>query len=236
MDKQICAIVPLKAHSERIPRKNFREFNGQPLFHWILYTLDNVKEIETILIDTDSPEVAESAPSLVDCTVVDRPERLQGDRVAMNDILLYDVEQVNADYYLQTHCTNPLLQPGTISEALKSFLDAPDHNSLFSVTPMQTRLWDEQTEPINHERDRLLPTQELPMVYEENSNLYIFSQDSLERRENRIGDDPLMFPIDPEEAVDIDEMIDFNIAEFLHHDMYGSEPTDEDLVAVWEKR
>jgi CMP-N-acetylneuraminic acid synthetase len=154
----------------------------------------------------------------------------------MNDILLYDVKQVNADYYLQTHCTNPLLQPGTISEALTSFLDAPDHDSLFSVTPMQTRFWNEHTEPINHERDQLLPTQELPTIYEENSNLYIFSQESLERRENRIGDDPLMFPIDPKEAVDIDEMIDFKTAEFIHRDTYGDEPTNEDLASVWAEK
>ena len=29
----------------------------------------------------------------------------------MNDILLHDVAQVDADLYLQTHSTNPLLRP-----------------------------------------------------------------------------------------------------------------------------
>lgn len=224
MTDKVTALVPIKAHSERVPRKNFRDFNGRPLYHWILATLEATEVIDKIVINTDSREIMEEAADIFNVEIIERPQHLRGDEVPMNDIILYDVGQVKSDIYLQTHCTNPLLEPATITEAVERFREADEHDSLFSVTPLQTRLWNEEVEPINHSRDELLPTQELPPVYEENSNIYLFTQESVERRQNRIGDNPMIFEMEAEEAVDIDEFIDFKVAEFLHMDTYGEEP------------
>jgi CMP-N-acetylneuraminic acid synthetase len=135
----------------------------------------------------------------------------------MNDVLLYDVGQVKADFYLQTHSTNPLLRLETIHQAVEQFLaDYPMYDSLFSVTRLQTRLWDGLARPVNHNPAILLRTQDLPPIYEENSCLYLFTRDSLRERHNRIGERPLMFEVDPLEALDIDVALDFEIAEFLY--------------------
>lgn len=225
---RLVALLPMKGHSERVPNKNLREFNGRPLCHWMLNTLDAVPVVDEVVVDTDSAEIAEAARRF-DATVLDRPEELRGDHVPMNEIILHDIARVDADHCLQTHCTNPLLRPETISEAIAAFREG-DGDSLFSVTPLQTRLWDADGEPINHERDELKRTQDLPPVYEENSNLYLFTRESVERRENRIGDDPEMFPMEASEAIDIDEMVDFRIAEMLHRDRYGEEPSLEVVV------
>jgi CMP-N-acetylneuraminic acid synthetase len=229
MSEAITAFVPMKGHSERVPRKNFRDFNGKPLFHWILEALNRTESVDRTVVDTDAERIAEEASERFGADIIDRPEHLRGDEVSMNRILLHDVEETEADVYLQTHCTNPLLRPTTIDEAVDAFLADDEHDSLFSATPLQTRLWDEEVTPVNHERDRLLPTQELPLLYEENSNIYLFTQDSIERRENRIGDDPGIFEMDRREAVDIDEMIDFEFDEFLHQREYGTEPTFEEV-------
>ena len=134
----------------------------------------------------------------------------------MNEILAYDTEQVSADFYLQTHSTNPLLRPQTISAAIQALLfNYPMYDSLFSVTRLQTRLWDQLGRAINHNAAILLQTQDLPPVYEENSCLYIFTRQTLLARRNRLGERPLMYPIDPAEAWDIDEELDFEIVNFL---------------------
>ena len=87
----------------------------------------------------------------------------------MNDVLLYDVTQVESDFYLQTHSTNPLLSTETITRAIHLFLDNyPSYDSLFSVTRIQTRLWDSMGRAINHNPAILLRTQDLQPVYEEN--------------------------------------------------------------------
>jgi CMP-N-acetylneuraminic acid synthetase len=123
---------------------------------------------------------------------------------------------VEADFYLQTHTTNPLLTSPTISRAIEEFSERyPAYDSLFSVTRMQTRLWDQLGRAINHNPAVLLQTQDLPPVYEENSCLYIFSRQTLMARRNRLGQRPWMFEIEASEAWDIDEEIDFDMVEFL---------------------
>ena len=61
----------------------------------------------------------------------------------------------------------------------------------------------------------LIQTQDLPPVYEENSCIYIFTLENLSRRRTRIGEKPFMFEIKAAEAWDIDDELDFAVAEFL---------------------
>jgi CMP-N-acetylneuraminic acid synthetase len=214
---KIVALVPMRHHSQRVPGKNYRSLAGKPLYQHILATLLAVPELTEILVDTDSPQImAGLRQDFPQVKAVDRPEPLRADTISMNEILLYDTSQVDADFYLQTHSTNPLLRPETISTAIQTFLsDFPVHDSLFSVTRLHSRLYDQQGRPLNHDPKVLLQTQDLPPVYEENSCIYIFSRENLVRRRNRLGEKPLMFEIDASEAWDIDEEIDFAITDFL---------------------
>lgn len=216
----IAALVPMRHESERVPGKNYRAFAGEPLYRRIVRSLLDCPMISQVLINTDSPVIMEDARRLFpQVRVIERPDSLRGGNVPMNDILLYDVQQVSADYYLQTHSTNPLLRSETIARAIESFLHQyPIHDSLFSVTRVQSRLWDGLARAVNHNPAVLLRTQDLPPIYEENSCLYLFTRSNLEQRHNRIGERPLMFEIDSTESWDIDEEPDFRVAEFLYRD------------------
>jgi CMP-N-acetylneuraminic acid synthetase len=213
----IVALVPMRHHSQRVPGKNYRPLAGKPLFHHILETLLAVPAIDRVVVDTDSEPVMDGLrrdfPQVV---IINRPESLRADDVPMNDILLHDTGQVQADFYLQTHSTNPLLRAGTVSRAIETFLAAyPAKDSLFSVTRLQTRLYDQHGRAINHDPSVLIQTQDLPPVYEENSCLYLFTRQNLLVRHHRIGAHPILFEIDPAEAWDIDEELDFAITDFL---------------------
>lgn len=213
----ITALVPMRHHSQRVPGKNYRLLAGKPLYQHIIGTLLAVPRINQILVDTDSQLIINGLhQNFPQVKVIERPDTLRADTISMNEILLYDTAQVEADFYLQTHSTNPLLRPETISKAIQTLLaDYPTHDSLFSVTRLQTRLYDQYGHALNHDPNILLRTQELPPVYEENSCLYIFTGANLARRRNRLGERPLMFEIDADEAWDIDEELDFAITGFL---------------------
>jgi CMP-N-acetylneuraminic acid synthetase len=223
MTQKMIALVPMRHHSIRVPGKNYRPLAGKPLFHHILTTLLAVPELDAILVDTDSPFILadiEANFSTVDTLL--RPEALRGDGVPMNEILLHDTAAIEGHFYLQTHSTNPLLRAETISHAIQTFFaNIPEYDSLFGVTRIQTRLWDQLGRPINHNPDVLLRTQDLPPVYEENSCLYIFERETLVSRRNRLGYRPLMFEIPASEAWDIDEELDFTVAETIYHQMHG---------------
>lgn len=214
---KIAALVPMRHHSERVSEKNYRPCGGQPLFHHILQTLLVTPEIDTIVVDTDSEVItADLRRNFSSVEILARPEHLRAGAVPMNEVLLHDTAQVQADFYLQTHSTNPLLKSETISTAVNTFLENyPTYDSLFSVTRLQTRLWDQLGRPVNHNPGVLLRTQDLPPIYEENSCLYIFTRRILETRRNRLGERPYLFEVDSTEAWDIDEELDFKIVAFL---------------------
>lgn len=214
---KLAALVPMRHHSQRVPGKNYRPLAGKPLYQHILETLRSVPEIEAVIVDTDSEPVMEGVRRLFpDVKLIHRPEHLRADDIPMNDILLHDTAQVQADFYLQTHSTNPLLKPETISRAIQLLItNYPKYDSLFSVTRLQTRLYFQDGRAINHNPLELIQTQDLPPVYEENSCIYIFTRENLERKHHRIGDKPLMFEIPADEAWDIDEELDFEICDFL---------------------
>lgn len=216
---KLAALVPMRHHSQRIPGKNYRSLAGKPLFHYIIEALLAVPEINQIIVDTDSePIISGLQKHFSKVKVLHRPDTLCADDIPMNDILLYDTSQIQADFYLQTHSTNPLLRSGTVSRAIQTFLaDYPEHDSLFSVTRLQTRLYDQYGRAMNHDPAVLIQTQDLPPVYEENSCLYLFTRENLLQRHHRIGKNPLMFEIDPGEAWDIDEEFDFAVTDFLMH-------------------
>ncbi len=213
----VVAFMPIRHSSERVPGKNYRDLDGAPLFHHMVRTLSACPEVRRVAIDTDSPTVAaQCAEHFPDVEVIDRPEHLLGGDVPMTEILRHDASVVDSDWYLQTHSTSPLLRSSTISAglaALEAALDA--HDSLFSVTRLQTRLYDAEFAPVNHDPAVLLRTQDLPPLYEENSGMYVFSREQIAAG-RRFGDRPLLFEIDPLEATDIDEEPDFVLAEALH--------------------
>lgn len=222
---KIAALVPMRHNSVRVPMKNYRQLAGKPLYQHILSTLLQCPEISEVVVDTDSPVIMEGVRTqFPQVRVLARPEHLTADTVPMNEILMYDTSQVAADFYLQTHSTNPLLRPESISRAVRTFVDLyPTYDSLFSVTRVQTRFWDALARPVNHNPAILLRTQDLPPLYEENSCLYLFSQQTLAQHRTRIGERPYMFEIERTEAQDIDEESDFLIADLLLADRLKSE-------------
>jgi len=216
---KVLALLPMKGHSERVPNKNMRLFNGRPLYHCIAQVLQESSLVNVFVIDTDSDMIAEDAVKhFSKARVVKRPDALCGDLVPMNDIIAHDIFLHEAEHYLQTHSTNPLLTVSTLNLAIHKYFSSLDVcDSLFSVTRLQTRLYWESGKPVNHNPLELLRTQDLPPLFEENSNFYLFSKSSFTAAGNkRIGLAPQMFEVNKLEAVDIDEEEDFRIAELLY--------------------
>ena len=220
---KIAALLPMKGNSERVPNKNLKYFNGQPLFHRIMETLTNSKFIDKVIINTDSDQIKKNALDNFGekVKIIDRPKSIQGDFVSMNEIINFDLQELNTDFhFLQTHSTNPLLTTATLDKAICKYfeiIETGNYDSLFSVTRFQTRFYWRSGEPVNHNPDVLIRTQDLPVMYEENSNIYIFSKDSFYNNEKkRIGRNPFLFEIDKIESIDIDEPQDFIIAKKLY--------------------
>jgi len=207
----------MKAHSERVKGKNFRDLAGKPLFRWILDSLLDIDEISQVVINTDARHIlAENGLTESDRVQIrDRRADLCGDFVSMNRILEDDINHVAADLYVMTHTTNPLVTSETICRGLAELEAAPEKDSLFTVNRIQTRFYREDTSPVNHDPNNLLRTQDLEPWFEENSCLYYFTKDSFVKTQARIGEHPMMMVTPPLESLDIDEPHDWEMVSAL---------------------
>ena len=217
---KVIALMPMKANSERVKGKNFRDFSGKPLFRWMLDTLKSVSEVDALVMNTDAREILSENGLLEDDFVIirDRKPELCGDFVSTNLIIGDDIRNIDADIYLMTHTTNPLLSKESIKAAISQFknaLESRKADSLFTVNKVQERFYDADVKALNHDPDNLIRTQDLKPWYQENSNLYLFTKDSFSRTKARIGKNPMMLETAPFESTDIDTPDDWDLGEVL---------------------
>tara|TARA_B100000900_G_scaffold141547_1_gene119979 strand:- start:18223 stop:18900 length:678 start_codon:yes stop_codon:yes gene_type:complete len=217
---KVVALLPMKANSERVIGKNFRNFAGKPLFRWMLDKLIEMPEIDQIIINTDARDILnehglnESAKVLIR----DRAPEICGDFVSMNKVINDDINNIESDIFLMTHTTNPMLTKDSIVKAIHKFKESLIKglaDSLFTVDRTHDRFYDSNALPLNHDPNKLLRSQDLEPWYKENSNLYLFTKKSFIKTGSRIGSQPTMFETSPYESLDIDTPFDWDLAETM---------------------
>lgn len=221
MKEKIVALVPMRGNSERVPQKNIKIFNGKPLYHHILNTLESTDDIAHIYVDTDCSQIAQEVKQhSCKITVIMRPNNLNGGKTSIEKIIENDIKQIpDADIFFQTHTTNPLLTEKSISNAISTFQNYNKADSLFSITEHYKKFFNKNLDPINHNPNKLIRTQDLEPLIEQNGAIYIFTRDSFLLNKKRIGLKPITFKLDPYESLSIDTSEDFYVAETLHRHM-----------------
>jgi len=231
-EQQVIAIVPMRHYSQRVPEKNYRKLGDVPLYCHIIDTLSQCPEISLIVVETDSKVIKEGVKQRYQTSdskiiLLDRPEKIRGVNVSMNQILVNTVHRLKIiklikdhtnPIIFQTHVTNPFLSVATIRAAIEDYQDiSPDEDvTMMSVTKYQKRLWTQAYEPINHRLNDLVQTQDLAPIFEENSNFYMFRATNLLKNNNRIGNTKKFYQMEVLEAWDIDTEDDFQIAQAIH--------------------
>jgi len=207
--------IPIKENSQRVPQKNFRDFDGKPLWE---HTIDKLKDFQ-VIVDTDSAEIIKKCIGKEWVTTYERPVRLRGDKVSVVDLIKnYFDKNPTEEVIVQLHVTSPLLKIEHIEEVQKQ-IRLYDYDSVFSVDVIQNRFWRKEKYglvPINHNPMKLEQTQDLPKYYMENSYLYAFKQEVLDYG-NRIGKNPNILQIEYPYNLDIDTEQDWDIIKSINN-------------------
>ena len=203
--------IPIKKNSQRVPQKNFRSFNGVPLF---MHTLNKLKDFE-VYVDSDSEDVISACKSLEHVTAYKRSNPLIGDDVSVCDLIEKFIEFCyDDDHICQLHVTSPFLDVDLLKNAM-SLVDR-GYDSVVSCNEVQTRFWRKEQYgycPVNHNPTKLEQTQDLPIYYEENSVFYIIDVDLFKKTKMRVGMNPYFYPLTFPINLDIDTEDDWNLVE-----------------------
>lgn len=209
--EKVVAFVPIKLNNQRLPGKNLLPLGEKVLCQYIFEALLDVGEIDRVVAYCSDEALKEYLPSGVE--FLQRDASLDGDMVKGLEIYHSFASEVDADVYVLAHATAPFLTSSAIREGLDSVLKG-ESDSAFSVERLQTFAW-YNGEPINYALDDIPRTQDMTPVYVETSGFYIFRREVLEEGNRRIGNRPKLVEVGLKEAVDIDELADYELAKRL---------------------
>ncbi len=208
---KVAALVPIKVHSRRVPFKNFLPLAGRPLCQYIFETLTDVPGVDVIYCYCSRPEILEFLPEKV--AFLARPPYLDGDEILGGELFRYAVERIDADVILQTHATSPLVTAASIEKGLAAMREGACDSAL-AVQRIQAYSWYDGAR-LNYDAKNMLQTQDIKPVFVETGGFYIFSRRDYLETGSRVGARPHLVEVDEIEAVDVDDPIQFEIAERL---------------------
>lgn len=210
----ICAIVPVRAGSKRVPNKNMRPFAGTTLLELKIRQLRLVEAIEEIYVSSDSEEMLDLATAL-QCKALKRPASLASDMIPMSDVYAHLAQSVREKLIVFTHVTNPLCSSRIYAEAIDTYLKrAAGYDSLTTVSDVKEFLY-MGGKAINFDPRNKPRSQDLPDIVKLNHAVSIADRELMVRERNIFGPNPILMKLTEIDAFDIDTEIDFALAEFL---------------------
>jgi len=221
-EKTFLAIIPARGGSKRLPRKNVLDLAGKPLIAWSIEEGLKSKYIDKIIVTSDDDEILDIAKKFGSDTIK-RPDELASDTATSFDAVKHAIDNVDEyDYVLLLQPTSPLRTSQHIDEAIE-LLMSRNANAIISVTEMDhSPLWsnilpdDRSMEGFLQDEVLHKRSQDLPTYYRLNGSIYICKTERLLTEESFfIKDDVYSYIMDRESSVDIDEAIDFKLAELF---------------------
>lgn len=205
------AVMPIKLNNERLPGKNTMMLGERPLLNHMLLKMRKAKVADEIYVYCSSAEIRGVLPEGI--LFLERAKFLDQPLANFNQIFSEFMKTVDADIYIYIHATAPFVSLQTIIDCYTAVTDK-GYDSAFCAEKIQDFLW-EDGEPMNFDGDNLPRSQDLKPIYRETSGVYVFRREVFERLHRRIGKHPYIKEVGYKEAVDINTLHDFKLAEAL---------------------
>jgi len=223
--KKYLAIIPARGGSKRLPNKNILFLNGKPLIEWTIQAAKKSKYIDNIIVTSDSDKILEIAKHN-DVLALKRPQELATDYATTVDVIKHVLTEFNEyEYIVLLQPTSPLRNEKHIDEAIE-MLETKKADAVVSVCEMEhSPLWsnilhsDLSMKNFLREEIKNKRSQDLEKYYRLNGAIYICKKDKfLQENTLFLKDNIFAYIMDRKSSVDIDDEVDFKLAEVLISD------------------
>lgn len=208
---KIVAVMPIKLNNERCPGKNIRQLGDKPLLQHELNAVLKTHLCDSVYVYCSDEKIKEYLPDGV--AFLQRSKIL--DLPSSNFSQIFDsfCSDIESDIYVYVHATAPFVSVETIRKCIEAVASGR-YDSAFCAIKLQDYLWNENG-PINFDAANLPRTQDLPVIYQETSGVYVFTQEVFKQYHRRVGVNPFICEVSSKEAIDIDTIEDFEFAEMV---------------------
>lgn len=225
--ERVLALIPARGGSKGIIRKNIRDLAGKPLLVWTVEAGLGSFYVDDVVVSTEDSEIARIAQTTGARVPCIRPLDLASDTARSIDVVLHMLdwlaknEKVEYGWLLLLQPTSPLRTSKDIDHAIEAMLSA-DASSVISFSPVSSNPHWMVTILDNQRYRKSFPLstdavrrQDLPQYYEYNGAIYLSRVNALKKHQTFEDDDTVLFEMDKQSSVDIDDEIDWVIAEAL---------------------
>jgi len=214
---KIIAIVPVRAGSQRVKYKSIRNFHDTNLLENKLKQLINIDKIDNIILTTDSEKAKNIGKKYDKVTIIDRTGYYASSECNNSDFFRYIAQQTPEDskYLIYTPVTSPFIKTETINEVIDKFMENEEYDSVVPVEVIKHHMW-MNGKPLNYNPEKAPNTQDLPDIYALNYACSIISRKDQINYSSLCGKKPLFHELNQFEALDIDTMYDFEVAQLIY--------------------
>lgn len=223
---EILTIIPARGGSKGLPRKNIKNLLGKPLIAYTIEAAKNCSVKSRVIVSTDDEEIAGIAKKFGAEIPCMRPKQLADDSSSTIDCVkhmlkfLKTTENYNPDYIMLLQCTSPLRSKENIEEAYLKLKNS-NYDGVVSVceydhNPYWASVFDgERLKYFIDNGKKINRRQDLPEVYRINGAIYLVKTEALLRENTFEVNELLGYKMSRNSSIDIDNALDFKIAEFL---------------------
>ena len=225
----VVGIIHARGGSKRIPLKNIRLLAGKPLVTYIIGAARRAKKIDRVIVSTDHEDIIRISRGAGAEVPFVRPQDLSEDvpseLVTQHAVkYLEEVERYPVDVAVTFQPTTPFCSPEDIDGCVDLLLSSDDVDSVFSAQGISERpewMFFHNEEGLAQNllskaiTGDLGVSQKLPSLYIPNGGIYVTRRKALFEQNAIIGRRSKMWIMPKERSVDIDEPVDFLIAEVM---------------------
>lgn len=211
----IKALIAARSGSVRVQNKNIRPFAGSTLLEVKIEQLKRVANIDGIVVNSNDDEILSIAGKL-GAETVKRDPYYASNIVSMSDVYKNMAENMDCDIIVYANCTNPVIKDETIYDIVDFFNKHKEEYDSVNSAHLLKEFMFRDNMPINYDLLHQPRSQDLPDIAALNFAVNVLEKDTMINCKNVVGLHPYLFNIDQYEATDIDNPIDFFIAEQLY--------------------
>lgn len=218
----ILAVIPAREGSKSIPKKNMKMLGNKPLVAYPIELAKSIKDINKIVVSTDSDKIAEISKKYGADVPFLRPSALAEDDTPTFPVIKHCIEflerneSYKADFVLLLYPTCPFLRKETVLEAI-DILNQKKYNSVISVEKDYGRFWlydDKNKKYFPFYPKKRINRQYYKPLLRENGAIYFSSYEVIMKQDKIIDDKSVSFVImRPKELIDLDTLDDWKDAE-----------------------
>lgn len=223
---EVLAIIPARGGSKGLPGKNIKPLNGKPLIAYTIAEAFSSKKVNRIVVSTDDASIAEVSKKYGAEVPFLRPQALSNDKSPTVDAVIYTLDRLaESESYIPDlvcllQCTAPLKTSehidGAINKLIASGMDGIVSICETEAHPFWMQVFNgDKLQNFIPQKEKITRRQDLPVVYRLNGAFWIVKTQNLMKEKSLIVSNQTGYVMKSEDSVDIDNELDFKIAELL---------------------